>query len=148
MYISSIMEIVVSTAEEAFNSLSDEIPICSIIAIGYRIVSVATNNVENSASPFEHAEFLAVLAALKNLQTKYLETASLYTNLEPCSFCAASLEKVRIKNIFFGAYSPKTGSIVHGCRVFDFSVHKPNIMGGFQAERCEKIITEFFRQRR
>jgi tRNA(Arg) A34 adenosine deaminase TadA len=102
--------------------------------------------VEHHRSPIMHAEFMVVSEALRKLQTKYLDNASLYVTLEPCMFCSSLLEKVRIKNIFFGAYSPKTGAIVHGARVFETSLHKPNIIGGIKEERCSRVLTEFFKK--
>ncbi|MDR2074857.1 MAG: nucleoside deaminase [Holosporales bacterium] len=142
MYFESIMEEVISRIESDSNTA--EIPIWAAIAVNDEIISISGNMVEQQRSSLMHAEFIVVLEALQKLQTKYLCEASLYVTLEPCVLCSSVLEKVRIKDIFFGAYSPKTGAIVHGARVFETSLHKPNIIGGIQEERCSRILKKFF----
>jgi tRNA(Arg) A34 adenosine deaminase TadA len=143
VYSESIMESVISRAESLSNT--EEIPVCAAIAVGYEVISISENMVEQQQSPIMHAEFIVVSNALQRLHSKYLDDTSLYVTLEPCVFCSSLLEKVRVKNIFFGAYSPKTGAIVHGSRIFETSSHKPNIIGGIKERRCSKVITEFFR---
>ena len=141
MYLQEIMEFAVSLSEAEF---SDEVPVVAVIAIGKEIVSIAKNQVEFCKKPWYHAEFLAVSEACEKLQTKYLDTASIYVTLEPCAFCACLLEKVRIKNIFFGAYDTKCGAIEHGIRLFDHSRISPHIIGGIQDQRCSNIMKNFF----
>lgn len=126
----------------------NEVPVYAVISIDNRVISESQNNVEKLNKPWLHAEFLALQNACDILKTKYLNNASIYVNLEPCSFCAAMLEKVRIKDIFFGAYDPKCGAIVHNSRLFDHSSIKPNIIGGIQEKRCSKIISDFFKKLR
>jgi tRNA(adenine34) deaminase len=93
-----------------------------------------------------HAEFIAIKEAMMISKARYLTSASLYVNLEPCAFCAAVAEKVRIKEIFFGAYDPKRGGIVHNSRIFDHSSScKPLIVGGIQERRCAECISAFFK---
>lgn len=141
MYSAEIMECVVSSSEAL---RGDEVPVCAAVAIGNQVISTASNKVECGQKPWFHAEFLAISEACKLLQTKYLERASIYVTLEPCAFCAAMLEKIRIAEIFFGAYDSKCGAIEHGVRLFDNSMIKPTIIGGIQEERCSKVIRNFF----
>jgi tRNA(Arg) A34 adenosine deaminase TadA len=139
------MEAVVSSAREGVANNGGEVPVCAIIAIRSEIISRACNMVESSNVPFMHAEFVAVNEALRKLNTRYLNAASIYITAEPCSFCSAALEKVRIKDIFFGAYSEKTGAIEHGCRLFETSLHRPNIIGGLFEKECSALLSTFFR---
>ena len=145
MYNKEIMEKVIIKAEELCN---DEVPVVAAIAIGNDIITVCGNEVEASGRPWNHAEFLAIQRSLEILTTRYLDDASLYVTLEPCAFCAAALEKVRIKNIFFGAYDPKCGAIFHNVNLFQHSLVKPNIIGGIQEGRCSKILSNFFKDLR
>ena len=140
------MKLVVSSAEKLING--SEIPVFAAVTVGDEIISTSKNEVEATKRAWYHAEFLAISKACEKLGTKYLDNASLYVNLEPCTFCAAMLEKVRIKNIFFGAYDTKCGAIVHGIRLFDNSLIKPNIVGGIQEERCSELFKNFFKQLR
>ncbi len=139
------MDYIISSAE---SMSGDEVPVFAAIAIDKKIISIASNEVESSKKPWFHAEFLAIEKAYEFLKSKYLDNASLYVTLEPCAFCSAAIEKVRLKNIFFGAYDPKCGAIVHNIRLFEYSLVKPNIVGGIQETRCSKIITNFFKDLR
>ena len=138
------MDFVISKAEDMVLSNSIEVPVVSAICIDDDIISLETNQVEENDIAWMHAEFLAVTDACAKLKTRYLDNASIYVNLEPCSFCASILEKVRIKDIYFGAYDLKCGAIDNGIRLFDRSMIKPNIIGGIQEQRCSDIIKIFF----
>jgi tRNA(Arg) A34 adenosine deaminase TadA len=140
--------IVASVRKDAAAMINDaarEIPVCATIAVDNDVISRSGNMVEDSNIPFMHAEFVVINEALRKLNTRYLDTASIYVSMEPCSFCSAALEKVRIKDIFFGAYSEKTGAIEHGCRLFETSIHKPNIIGGLFEKECSEQLSKFFR---
>ena len=141
MFFSAVMEYVIVRSEDYVGS---EVPVFAVVAIEDEIVSESFNDVESSNKPWCHAEFLAIEKAHKKLKTRYLDNASLYVNLEPCAFCAAMIEKTRLKNIFFGAYDPKCGGIEHNSRLFDHSLIQPHIIGGIQEARCSKIISNFF----
>ncbi len=140
MYIRSIMRQVIECAKS-----SNNIPVCAAIAVEDRIISILTNN---SSYSFEHAEFLVITDAIKILSNKYLDSASIYITLEPCILCSSLLLNVRIKDIFFGAYSVKTGSITHGKRIFDNSTHTTNIVGGLYEDECANIMQNFFKSKR
>ena len=140
------MEFVISSAEKLIDGA--EIPIYAAVAIDSKIIAASSNEVEKNNKSWHHAEFLAITKACEILGTKYLDTASLYVNLEPCAFCAAALEKVRIKNIFYAAYDHKCGAIIHGVRFFDNSMIKPNIIGGIQEQRASELLTRFFKKLR
>jgi tRNA(Arg) A34 adenosine deaminase TadA len=138
------MELIVNSARNILSS--NEIPVCAAIANGNEIISVSNNKVEGLNSAVMHAEYVVVTESLKALKAKYLNESSVYITMEPCAFCAACLERVRIKNIFFGAYSVKTGAIYHGCKVFEHSIHKPNIIGGIMEKECSDILRLFFQK--
>ena len=140
MYSAEIMEFIISSSEK----VEEEVPIVAAVAVGLDLLAVYSNQVELRKQPWAHAEFLAIQKACEILDTKHLDMASIYINLEPCAFCASALEKVRIKEIFFGAYDAKCGAIVHGTRLFDQSMVKPKIIGGIQEQRCSEIIKKFF----
>jgi tRNA(Arg) A34 adenosine deaminase TadA len=141
MYREDIMNSVILEAEEYSGA---DVPVAASVAIGCDIISICVNDVESTGIPWNHAEFLAVQNALLKIGDKYLEEAVLYVTLEPCAFCAAVLEKVRIGGIFFGAYDPKCGAIFHNGQIFKTSTIKPEIIGGIQEERCSLILKKFF----
>ncbi len=127
-------------------SESNEIPVTAIIAIKNQEISIAQNKVEQTRFVWEHAEYVAVKCACEKLNTKYLDMASIYVNLEPCEFCSALLSAVRIKNIFFGAYNSRGGGITHNARIFDKTTRQPFIIGGIQEARCSKLLSSFFKK--
>ncbi|MDR3224360.1 MAG: hypothetical protein LBT03_02140 [Holosporales bacterium] len=134
---------------EAGRMRGREVPVFAVIAIDDDIVSIGRNRSEETGRPWHHAEFVAVEAFYdRHPDRRYLDDASLYVNLEPCNFCAALLERVRIKDIFFGAYDQKCGAIVNNARIFEYSPIKPNIIGGFQEHKCSRIISCFFEKLR
>ena len=145
MYVKEIMDDIIHRAESL---CSNEVPVFAAIAYKDKIISISGNQVESSNCSWFHAEFVVVNKATDLLNTRYLDEYSLYVTLEPCAFCAAILEKVRIKNIFFGAYDPKFGAIFHNSNLFSHSLIKPNIIGGIQEERCSKILKNFFQNLR
>ena len=138
------MDFIISKSEEMIFSNSIDVPVVSAVCVNDKIISLKSNQVEANGIAWNHAEFLSVTDACSKLKTRYLDNASIYVNLEPCAFCASILEKVRIKNIYFGAYDLKCGAIDNGIRLFDSSMIKPNIIGGIQEQRCSSIIKIFF----
>jgi tRNA(Arg) A34 adenosine deaminase TadA len=141
MYHVDVMDRVVSAAEALDGP---DVPVVSAVAVGPDIVSIAANDVVFTGIPWNHAEFLAVRYALRRIGGRYLGGADLYVTLEPCSFCAALLEKVRRGGRFFGAYDPKCGAIFHNTRLFEISKIRPRIVGGIQEQRCSAIMRNFF----
>jgi tRNA(Arg) A34 adenosine deaminase TadA len=139
------MERVIKTAERL---AGPEVPVFAAVTIGDDVIAEAVNEVEATGIPWMHAEFIAIQRAVKVLGSRYLSEAGIYVNLEPCAFCAAIMEKVRMGGIFFGAYDLKCGAITHNARIFDYSLIKPNIVGGIQEDRCSKHISEFFERLR
>jgi tRNA(adenine34) deaminase len=139
------MNAVIEKSAECDNG---EIPVASALALRGEIIAIACNEVESTGIPWHHAEFLVIKRTLEILETRYLEYADLYVTLEPCAFCASVLEKVRISSIFFGAYDPKCGAIVHNIRLFDHSLVKPTIIGGIQEPICSHILRRFFEKLR
>ena len=134
-----------------------EVPVVSVVVIGDMVISEASNEVERHKKPWYHAEFLAIDRACEKLKTKYLDSASIYVNLEPCVLCAEMIRRTKIKEIFFGAYDPRGGAITHNSRLFDriYTMSPknisqtcvvPHIIGGIHEQRCSRIMSEFFKK--
>ena len=64
--------------------------------------------------------------------------------------CAAAISAARIKNLYFGAYDPKSGGVDHGPKIFDHPTchHKPEVFGGIEEDACAKLLQDFFKQKR
>jgi len=70
--------------------------------------------------------------------------------LEPCPMCAAAISAARIARLYFGASDPKSGGVTVGARVFSHPQchHIPEVYDGISAAEAEKLMREFFENRR
>jgi tRNA(adenine34) deaminase len=128
----------------------DEVPVGAVIVYEGRIIARAHNQVEHLIDPTAHAELLAITSATNALNTKWLNGATLYVTIEPCSMCAGALVLARIKSIIFGAKDPKTGAcgsivnIVNNRRLN----HRIKVKGDVLADESASLLKEFFRKKR
>jgi len=128
----------------------DEVPVGAVIVHDGRIISRGYNQIERLNDPTAHAEIIAITSATNYLGTKWLNEASLYVTIEPCSMCAGAMVLARIKNLYFGANDPKTGACGS---VIDIANHKKLnhrikvTRGIFEAE-CSSLLKDFFRKKR
>jgi tRNA(Arg) A34 adenosine deaminase TadA len=98
----------------------------------------------------QHAELLAVITATQVLHAKYLQDCQLYVSLEPCPFCAAALYHLRLGALFFGAYDPKGGGLVHNAPSnFLAKFQKTTqIIGGVLETDSATLLQYFFQHKR
>ena len=102
------MQEALKEAQKAF--AEDEVPVGAVIVSDGKIIGRGHNQIERLKDPTAHAEMIALTSAANYLNTKWLNQASLYVTIEPCSMCAGALVLARIKNLYFGASDPKTGA--------------------------------------
>ena len=52
----------------------------------------------------------------------------------------------QVERLYFGAYDPKGGGVVHGACVFGRNTthHRPHIVGGLLEEECADLLRLFF----
>jgi tRNA(adenine34) deaminase len=62
--------------------------------------------------------------------------------------CAGAIANARIRRVFFGAYDQKGGGVDHGARVFEHTLHKPEVIGGIEETKCTQLMRDFFKQKR
>ena len=125
-----------------------EVPIGAVVMNPHseEVVSSSGNRVVELKDPTAHAEFLALRDASRRLGASRLLGLELYTTLEPCCFCAAAIALFRVERLYFGAYDPKGGGVVHGACVFGRNTthHRPHIVGGLLEEECADLLRLFF----
>lgn len=123
----------------------DEIPVGAVVVAGNRIVARAHNLTETLHDVTAHAEMQALTAAANTLDSKYLDTCTLYVTLEPCVMCAGATFWTQIGKIVYGASDPKRGfrqnrgPILHP---------KTVIVGGVLEVECGALLTDFFKSKR
>ncbi|MFA4889964.1 MAG: tRNA adenosine(34) deaminase TadA [Candidatus Omnitrophota bacterium] len=135
-------------AERAFEE--EEVPVGAVVVNKGRIIARGRNQVERLKDPTAHAEMLALTSAANYLGSKWLNEASIYVTIEPCSMCAGALVLARIKNLYFGAKDPKTGACGSVTNIVNHKKlnHKIKIKKGILEKECGVLLTEFFRKKR
>jgi len=128
----------------------DEVPIGAVIVRDNQIIAQGCNAVYHCCDPTGHAEMVVLRQAALQLGTPHLSDCDLYVTLEPCMMCAGAIAWSRIRRLYFGAYDPKGGAVVHGPRYFDQPTchHKPEIIGGIMESECGSIVQDYFKRKR
>jgi len=135
-------------AQQAFNE--DEVPIGAIIVYKNQIIGRGHNQTEKLHDPTAHAEILAITAATNALNCWRLNTAEIYTTVEPCIMCAGALVLARVKRIIFSVRDEKFG----GCgSVFNIADekrlnHQIEVTEGILKKESQSLLKSFFKKKR
>jgi len=142
------MQEALKEAQKAFQE--EEVPVGAVIAYQGKIIARGHNQIERLKDPTAHAEIIAITSAANYLGTKWLNEASLYVTIEPCSMCAGALVLARIKNLYFGAKDPKTGACGSVINIANHKKlnHRIKVTGGILQEECSSILKDFFKKKR
>ena len=135
-----------SAIEEAKCAQSqDEVPVGAVIVRNNDILVRAHNMVERGKQVTQHAEMICIQHSSNKLQTKYLHDCILYVTLEPCPMCLHALYLAQIKTIYFGAYSAgfATSNNYIICNYPNMEIY-----GGIEEQQCNKLLTNFFENKR
>jgi tRNA(Arg) A34 adenosine deaminase TadA len=128
-----------------------EVPVGAVIVTpDNRVLARAGNRTRELNDPTAHAEILALRAACAAAGSERLPGHSLYVTLEPCPMCASAISQARIARLYYGAPDPKSGGVAHGPRIFTHrqSHHVPEVYDGVGATEAERLLKEFFQDRR
>ncbi|MBL6861924.1 nucleoside deaminase [Pelagibacterales bacterium] len=146
----NIMFEAIKCAEEA-NSIN-EVPVGAIIYNSQtsQIISKSFNKTNKNLDPTAHAEINVIRDACKILNTSRLINCDLYVTLEPCMMCAAAISQARIRRLYFGADDLKYGSINGNINYFqkENTNHLPEIYDNICSESCNRLLINFFKERR
>ncbi len=127
-----------------------EVPVGAIVVRDRQVLATGFNQPIANHDPTAHAEIQAMRAAATLLGNYRLAGCTLYVTLEPCAMCAGAIQHARIARVVFGAGDPKTGAC--GSVVDLFAEPKLNhhtqVTGGVLTERCGKLLSDFFAERR
>lgn len=119
----------------------------------FRILSAAHNLVETNMDASAHAELLALRRGAQNLRNwRYPPNTRLYSTLEPCPMCLASIQAFRIDHIVYGAPDHRLGAIHTHMDLLNVAKHPyhevKSTTGGIRESECGEIVKHFFRERR
>lgn len=131
---------------EARLALADgELPVGSVV-VRDGVVLSRRHKFRGCNSRFDHAECL-VIRDICNENYKDLSDVCVYTNLEPCTMCFATMLNVRVGRIvyaledpfdgFAGIFDPKNATIRHRYQY-------PEIRGGVLRDASKRIFKRFF----
>lgn len=147
--IDNYMQMAINNAHEAYSM--NEVPVGAIIVSEHgEILSEGHNLKETNKDATAHAEIIAIKKAAERIWSWRLLNCSIFVTLEPCPMCMSAILQARIKNVYWGAYDKKGGSISLG---YNFSKddrlnHKFNLYGGFRHYECSQLLSNFFRTKR
>jgi tRNA(adenine34) deaminase len=127
-----------------------EVPIGCVIVHDGQIIGRGYNRRMTDKNTLSHAELNAIKKASKKLDDWRLDDCELYVTTEPCQMCAGAIVQARIKKVYIGCMSPKSGcagSIMNLLQVDEFN-HQVEIETGILQEECSGLLREFFRNLR
>ncbi|UYV12985.1 MAG: nucleoside deaminase [Phycisphaera sp.] len=146
----TVMARAIELAREAANA--GEAPIGAVVyeTASGNVIAEARNTREGDADPCGHAELIAVRAASKAIGDWRLNGCTLVVTLEPCCMCAGTLVNARVGRVVFGAFDPKAGAAGSLMNILadDRLNHRPELIGGVEAEACGELLRAFFRDLR
>ena len=119
----------------------------------FQILSTGHNRVETNVDASAHAELLALRQGANNIQNwRFPPSSRLYTTLEPCPMCLASIQAFRIDHIIYGAPDNRLGAIETHMDLLNVAKHPyhevKSVTGGVRDDECGDIMVQFFRERR
>ena len=143
-----LMQIAIDEAVKGLG-LGDQ-PFGAVLAKDGEVIQTGRNIEYSTFDPTAHAEVIVIREAARVGRTLRLVGYSLYVTLEPCAMCAQAISLARIQRLYFGASDKKSGAVENGVRLYnDLSCHhRPEVYGGLNALRAEKLLQNFFRLRR
>ncbi|UQS83936.1 tRNA adenosine(34) deaminase TadA [Bombilactobacillus thymidiniphilus] len=126
-----------------------EVPIGAVIVDDQtkKIIATGYNRREMQQNSLAHAELIAIEQACQQLGSWRLENCSIFVTLEPCAMCAGAIINSRLRNVVFGAFDPKAGSLGSLVNLFTLPYnHHPNLYSGILERQCANLLTNFFRE--
>lgn len=137
------MRIAIREAEEAFEE--EEVPIGAVVVMNNQVIARGHNRTEALNDATAHAEMQAITAASNHLNSKYLKKCTLYVTVEPCPMCAGAIAWAQLGTLVYGAEDPKKGYTTY-CNTL---LHPQTLVKkGILAEECQKLMKDFFRNKR
>jgi len=129
-----------------------DIPVGAVIVDpkNHNIIARGHNQVVKNNDPTAHAEIQAIRHAAQVLGKHRLDGYDIYSSLEPCTMCSATISLSRIRRLYFALEDIKFGAVISNIRYFESHNchHKTEYYYGFHEEQAQKIIKEFFAKKR
>lgn len=136
--------------EEAYKAKGKgEIPVGAVIVKDNQVIARTHNLKETLKNPVSHAEILAINEACNAVGDWRLTGCEMYVTLEPCPMCASAISHSRLSKVHIGTFNPDTGACGSVVNLLDYPLFNHHVkIEWCYDERCSKIITDFFEERR
>jgi len=127
-----------------------EVPVGAVLLRKGQVIATGFNQPIANHDPTAHAEIQALRAGAALLGNYRLADCTLVVTLEPCAMCAGAIQHARISRLVYGASDPKTGACGSVVDLFAEARlnHHTEVKGGVLAERCGRLLSDFFAERR
>ncbi|HIY92856.1 nucleoside deaminase [Companilactobacillus sp. HBUAS56275] len=146
--INKYMDLALDEAKKAGDR--GEVPIGCIIVDNQtgEVISVGSNEREETQNAIKHAEIIAIEAACEKIGSWRLEHTSLFVTLEPCPMCAGAIINSRVEEVIFGASDPKAGSVgsINNLLAETRYNHQPEVLRGVKEQEAGDLLRNFFRE--
>jgi tRNA(adenine34) deaminase len=127
-----------------------EVPVGAVVVLDGKEIGAGFNAPISGCDPTAHAEIQALRDAAKRVGNYRLPGATLYVTLEPCTMCVGAIVHGRVSRLVYGAEEPKAGAVESTRRTLeeDHLNWRVESLGGILADRCSRVISDFFAARR
>ncbi|ADD01361.1 MULTISPECIES: tRNA adenosine(34) deaminase TadA [Thermoanaerobacter] len=124
-----------------------EVPVGAVIVKDDQIIGRGFNQKEATNDVTAHAEIMAIKEACKTLGSWRLDDCSIYVTLEPCPMCAGAILEARIKRVYIGTESDKSGAagtVINLLNNPDLG-SKTEVYFGIMEDECKMLLENFFK---
>lgn len=135
------MEFAIKKAENS----GEDIPVGAVIVLNNEVIAAACNQKEKNQDATLHAEMIAIKEASSKLNNWRLKDCELYVTLEPCPMCAAAIIQSRISKVYFGSYDLLYGALGSKTDLREIYNSDIKVKGGILQEKCDNIISLYFK---
>jgi len=138
------MEAAILEAKKSYQS--GEVPVGAVIVKEGQIIGRGFNQKESTNDATAHAEIIAIKEACETLGSWRLDGCSMYVTLEPCPMCAGAILESRIKRVYIGEESDKSGAAGTVVDILNNSYlgSKTEVYFGIMEEECKTLLEDFF----
>lgn len=141
------MEIALKEAQKAYKK--GDVPVGAVIVKNGKVIAKAHNKKESKKVSTYHAEILVIEKACKKLKTWRLTECEMYVTLEPCLMCAGAILQSRIEKLYFSTTNQKFGYVSSIDSILNQkNNHKVEIHEGLCKEKSQKLLVDFFENKR
>ena len=128
--------------EAKYAFYKNEVPVGCVIVNENEIISRSSNMVELLNDSTAHAELIAITSAQNFLNSKNLDSCTLYATLEPCLMCHGAIYWSKINTVVYGASDKKRGFSRQNIEID----RKINIVKGIMEEESRELLNSFFKK--